>query len=243
MRFLTFLFWTFAIACTSQHSFTKAGAIKYTVRLYDSSSQQYSREFIFADMNLWYKNELYIEEIKSVETYVDTNGVMTRKTPLAYYLFIDRSSKSFYHYSSFSDTARIIDKYILSDTAMLKGVGGWAFYKNWDIGISGTLNTLGDTLIDNILYKRDQFPIISNGSLVTIIAYQRCDKKGTIFQFDTLLSNKLRCPVTRIDFLPSRENPRPISPEIHFLRDSLTKEELKIFDAWEKNIKKYPVDK
>ncbi|HET9433559.1 MAG TPA: hypothetical protein VFO37_07365, partial [Chitinophagaceae bacterium] len=58
---------------------------------------------------------------------------------------------------------------------------------------------------------------------------------------DENLAKKLGCPVVRIDHLPSPEYPMPISSEIHFLRDSLTKEEIKIFEAWKKNMKKNPI--
>jgi hypothetical protein len=238
-----FLILIFIVSCTSQNKFTKAGVIRYTAKFYDSLTQQYTSETIFPDMKVWYNKELFIEEIKTVETYRDTNGVTTRKTPIAYYLFMDRNSKSFYHYSSFSDTARILDKYILPDTAVMRGVGGWSFYRNWDLEIAGSLKTLDDTVINKIAYRRVRLPIMSNGFLVTITAFQRCDRIGSVFQFDKNLGNKLGCPVTRVDYLPSSEDPTPISSELNFLRDSLSKEELKVFAAWEKNIKKYPINK
>lgn len=242
MRILFFLISILIVSCTSQNTLTKGGAILHTIRFYDSLTQQYTNEIVFPDMNVWYKNELFIEEIKTVETYRDTNGITTRKTPIAYYLFIDRNSKSFYHYSSFSDTARIIDKYMLPDTAVMRGLGGWPFYRNWDTNIAGPLKTLTDTIINKVIYGRVQLPIISNGFLVTIIAYQRCDRIGSVFQIDKNLGNKLGCPVTRVDYLPSSADPTPLSEEISFLRDSLSKEELNVFKAWEKNIKKYPVN-
>src|SRR6187401_1270730 len=160
MHFSIFLIWAFILSCTSQHSITKAGAIHFTIKFYDSLKQQYTIEDVFPDMNVWYKDELFIEEIKTSETHSDTNGTITRKTPVAYYLFIDRHSKSFYHYSSLSDTAKIIDKYTLADTAMLRGLGGWAFYKTLSTEIAGTLKTLTDTVIEKIVYKRAQVPII-----------------------------------------------------------------------------------
>jgi len=243
MRLSYFLLPIFIVSCTSQNKFTKAGVIHVTTKFYDKLTQQYTIETIFPDMKLWYNKELFIEEIKTVETYRDTNGVATRKTPVAYYLFIDRNSKSFYHYSSFSDTARIIDKYILPDTAMIKGMGGWAFYRGSGISVAGTLETLTDTIIEKIVYKRTQVPVISNGFQVTIIAYQRCDRIGSVLQLDENLGKKLRCPVTRMDYLPSSVDPMPISSEINYLRDSLTKEEIRIFDAWEKNMKRHPVSK
>jgi hypothetical protein len=242
MRILFFLISILIVSCASQNTFKNKGAIQYTNRFYDSSIKQYTDEVVFTDMYVWYKNELVVEEIKTVETY-DTNGVVTRKTPVAYYLFMDRKSGSFYHYSSFSDTAGIIDKYILPDTAVMRGLGGWPFYRKWNVSITGPLKTLTDTTINMVTFKRVQLPIISNGFFVTIIAYQRCDKIGSVFQFDINLGDKLKCPITRIDYLPSSVDPIPISSEINFLRDGLTEREHKIFRQWEKNIKRYPASK
>lgn len=239
---LFFLISIVIASCSSQKKLTKAGVIHYTIKFYDTLSHQYVNELVFPDMYIWYKDHLVVEEIKTAETYRDTNGT-TRKTSVAYYLFIDRNSRSFYHYSSLSDTAKIIDRYILPDTAMMRGLGGWAFYRNSDMTITGDLKKLNDTLINDIVYKRNYIPVNSNNFLVDIIAYERCDIIDTVFVLDKSLSNKLGCPVTRIDYLPSSIDPTPISSEINFLRDSLTQKELKVFDAWEKNIKKYPANK
>lgn len=210
---------------------------------YDSITKQYNKEIIFPDYNIWYNDNLYIEEIKTVETHRDTTGTITRITPIAYYLFMDRNSKSFYHYSTFNDTARIIDKYKLPDTAVMKGVGGWPFYRNMELELVSPINPLADTVINKVIYGRAQFQIKTNGFLVTAVSYQRCDRKGSVFQFDKNLGKKLGCPITRIDFLPSLENPMPISSTIDFIKDNLTNDERKIFNSWEKNIKKYPAYK
>ncbi len=241
-RFSFFLISILIASCASQHSFTKEGVVKHAIRFYDSLTQQYTNEDLFPDMNVWYKDELYIEEIKTSERW-DSNGITTHKTPLAYYLFMDRKSKAFYQYSSFSDTARIIDKYIQSDTDSMRGLGGWPFYRNWDIKVTGPIKTLTDTIINYITFRRAKIPIESNGFLVTIIAYARCDRRGSVFQYDKNLGNKIGCPVTKMEYLPSSVDPTPISSEIHFLRDNLTKEELKVFEAWKKNIKKNPIHK
>src|SRR5687768_8235518 len=139
MRNLLPLISILIISCGSQKNLTVGGVINHTIRFYDSLTQQYTSEQVFPDITIWYNDELFIEEIKTVETIRDTNRVTTRKTPIAYYLFMDRKSRSFYHYSSFTDTATIIDKYILHDTAAIRGLGGWSFYKNWDINVAGPL--------------------------------------------------------------------------------------------------------
>jgi len=144
MLFISFLIFS----CGSKYDITKEEFVHVTYKFYDEAKGYYINEEVFADMYIWFKDNTVVEEIKTVEVNTDTNGVTTRKTPVAYYLFIDRDSKVCYHYSSFSDTAKIIDKYELPDTAEIKGAGGWSFYKNNDLDIVDSLRTLTDTFIN-----------------------------------------------------------------------------------------------
>lgn len=235
-------FGSLIISCVSQKPFRQKGFIQLRFRDYDTIERKYINHAFMPDVNIWYKGNLAVEEIKTIKD-TDSLGVFTREILVAYYLFMDRGSKSFYNYSSFTDTATILDKYTQSDTAVLRGRGGWAFYKNHDMGIVGSMQSLPDTTINSFVHKRYQVILKASGNLRPSVFYLRCDKKGTVFQFDKVLSEKLGCPIIRIDFLPSPRNPTPVSSEIVFLRDSLSKEELKVIRAWEKNLKKYPVNK
>ena len=230
------------ISCRSQRDLIREGVVQLRSRDYDSTKREFINESIMPDMNIWFKGHLVIEEIKTINMR-DSNGIRTKKTPVAYYLLIDRNSKTFYNYSSFSDTAAILDKYTQADTAEIKGLGGWNFYRNYNWDIADPLQFLSDTTIVNIVFRRVQLVLRSSNHLLRTTAYLRCDKKGTVFSFNKELSKKLGCPIVRMDDLPSPKNPIPTSSEIVFLKDTLSKEELKIFNAWEKNTKKYPINK
>ena len=244
-NFLSFcIFFIFLIpSCRLQKISKKEGFIQLSYRNYDSIEHKYISESIMPGKNIWYKDNLVIEEIKTIKVHTDTSGITTKETPIAYYLFIDRKSKTFYNYSSFNDTASILDKYTQADTVEIRGLGGWSFYKDHDLNVVDSLRPLSDTAINNIIYKRFQFTLKVSKNLLPTIIYLRCDTKGTVFLFDKNLSEKLGCPIVRMEYLPTPENPSPVSSEIVFLRDTLSKEELKVFDAWEKNLKKYPVNK
>jgi hypothetical protein len=232
----------FLNSCQFQPKPKEEGVIQLMGRSYDLSTQQYSKEDLLPYMNIWYNGNLVVEEIATIKETIDSNGYK-KETPIAYYLFIDRSTKSFYHYSSFSDTACILDKYTLPDDSVMKGLGGWPFYKDFTFDSVGQSQYLKDTVINGNIYERIFFNVKENNKILPTVRYLRCDKTETIFSFNNSLRNKLGCPIVRIDYLPTIDNPQPNSSEIVFVRDKLLNEELKVFEAWEKNEKKYPVTK
>lgn len=227
-------------SCQSQPDFKEEGFIILDGRMYDSSSGQYTKEGFIPDMKIWHRGSLVIEEIKTIKTSMD-DGNFKYETPIAYYLLMDRDTKQFYHFSSFSDTARLLDQYKLADTSELKGSGGWAFYKDINIEIVGPRTYLRDTIIDGIFYKRIHFNVKEGDFISPTVYYLRCDKKGSLFKFNKSLSKEFGCPIVRVDYLKTTENLTPSSSELVFVRNSLSKEENKVFDVWEKNIKEYPV--
>jgi len=193
------------------------------------------------DKKVWYMGNKVIMEIRSTSIN-DSLGIITVKRPFQYYLFIDRNSKSFYHYSSFSDTARILYSYTQPDSAELQGKGGWRFYAKNYIKYTDLLS-IADTTIKNIKYKRIKYTEQVGKYRILTIGYLRCDKKGSIFQIDGNITEQIGCPMVRTDQVRNNEILYPTSEEIVFIRDSLSTGEKKVFDAWEKNLKKYPVNK
>jgi hypothetical protein len=226
-------------SCGSQKNVSKKGFLTYRFRQYDSSLRTYSMPFL-SDINVWYHNKLVIQEVFSMVTKSDTLGQTTTKKRFEYYLFIDRESKTFFHYSSFSDTARILDSYIQADTAILRGKGGWQFYGEDNIQYSD-LSYLSDTLIDKVNYKRVKFTELSNGKKINVIGYLRCDRKGTMFQIGKNITNLAGCPMVKYEQIPSNEILNLTSSEIVFERDSLTEKEVQIFKAWKRNEAKFPL--
>jgi hypothetical protein len=177
----------FLNSCNSQQNFKDEGHVILKVAHYDTLAKRYTKEGMMADLNIWYKGGLVIEEIKIIKTF-EVDGNFRRETPLAYYLLMDRSTKMFYHYSSFSDTARLLDQYKLEDSSELKGAGGWAFYKGINTEIVGPRTYLRDTIIDGISYKRIHFNVKEGNYISPTVYYLRCDKKGSLFKFNKRLS-------------------------------------------------------
>jgi hypothetical protein len=227
----------FLNSCKSQQNFKSEGFIILNVARYDSSTKQYSGEDLMPDLRIWHRGNFVIQEIKIIKTST-VDGNFKYETPLLYYLVMDRDKKMFYHYSSFSDTARLLDQYKLEDTSEMKAAGGWPFYKEINVEVIGPKKDLKDTVINDVLYKRVYFSIKNGDFISPSVYYLRCDKKGSLFRFDKKLSEEFGCPIVRIDHLPTAEKPAPISSELVFVRNKLTNEERRIFDAWEKKAKK-----
>lgn len=166
-----------------------------------------------------------------------------RWVTLGHYLFIDLKSKSFYQFTSFSDTANLIKKYTQADSIGISG--GWNFYYPYD-GLTRTepVEQMADTAVSGILYQR--YKVVKkakNEPDLVHVAYLRCDRKGTMFHYNKLFTAKIGCPMTRIDSYNVPAGKTSVSSEINFIRDSLTKEEERIFNAWRKYAEANPVNR
>lgn len=242
------------VSCSAQKKCTNCGIVTGGDKFLNPGTGQYEYlENYGLDQKVWYRDSLVIERILGLYIEEDMDGREKRYTKTLYYTFIDLRTLSFYDYTSFSDTAKIIKKFTQSDTALVPG--GWNFYLPIDkIPPVQPPELLADTILEGVTYKRVKivcdsttFYDDSSGKLVerkvpqVEVLYMRCDKKGTLFQLRKPLSEKLGCPIVRQDILPSLYVARPLSSQIHFLSETLTPEEIKVFDAWEKNAKMNPV--
>ena len=231
-------------SCCIQKRNTNGGSVLQKRRLYDYSKKNFELPPYNKDRKLWYKDSLIIAELFRIDIEEDNNGHETWKAVIYGYTFIDLRTKSFYDYTTFSDTARIVDKYTQPDTGRVKG--GWNFFDNRPVIYPENLETLPDTVIENISYKRVKSSrVFKTGQVdenVFQVGYFRYDKKNSFFFLDKPLSKQIGYPMVRVDHLtPSRQT--WIMTEIEFLPDQLTKEEIKVFDAWQKNAKNNPVHK
>ncbi len=240
---LFFCFLISMISCHVQKASINSGVIYLNTKSYNPNVQEYNKEPIFPDLKIWYKDSLVIEQIKLVNINTDTTQLTTITHPIDGYVFIDLKSKSFYHYKTFSDTALIINKYTQPDSLPIQGNGGWNFYNSRDLKLIGNPETLSDTVINNLTYKRVKLFTKIEEDIVIQIGYLECDRKNSFFQLYTNLGKKLGCPIVRLDDLPSIQNPKAVSVQIDFVSDKLTSNEMKVFNAWEKNARKNPVNK
>jgi len=160
----------------------------------------------------------------------DTADVLTMQNILEYYIFIDLSTRTFYEYKTFSDTAAIVKQYKQPDTALLHA--GVNFYSPKHMDYVSTPRALSDTTIDNIQYKRIRFERSVREYNYSSIGFFRCDTTEASFRFWKYDGEK--CPMTRYDVFKTGDQPYT-SAEFNFIKTSLTPEEEKVFAAWERN--------
>lgn len=195
------------------------------------------------DRKFWSLDSMIIAEGQLINIKEDEVGKESWSVEVNKYTFIDLRSRSFYEYTTFTDTAKIIDKFSQPDTGRVKG--GWGFFSTQSAIQLENMTIVPDTIIKNIVYKRvKSFRMIQGASGTQKelqFGYFRCDKKNSIYKLDNPLSKKMGCPVVRIEkFYPELKS--GIAYEIEFLPDKLTPEKVKIFATWKKNAKNNPVN-
>ncbi|MBL7745418.1 MAG: hypothetical protein JNN00_18255 [Chitinophagaceae bacterium] len=193
--------------CRYTKEIKNCGKVLYRMNFWDTSSQKFVRapEY-WPDRRIWYRDSLVILEAPGLIINIDTNGKEVRRVISDHFTYIDLSKRAFYEYLFFSDTAMFTKKYTQPDS--IEGRTGWNFYAYRDMAVTEQPLNLSDTVIDRIRYQRVRF--INNGDGVSNpvrIGYLRCDKKGTMFQFDKRFSEQRGCPMVRIDELPTSRNP------------------------------------
>ena len=119
--------------------------------------------------------------------------------------------------------------------------GCWNVYSNQK-NFYDSLIDLKDTVINRVEYKRIRVDNeTKNKKIYSNIYFFRCDRVGLLVNFNKSLSDKIGCSVVRVDTW--KENKLITTVEILFLSDQLSKDEIKVFKAWENNAKAKPVNK
>lgn len=229
------------LACKPDKRVVDSGVVINKIQVLDSGSTLSNLHAnLTIDSKIWYKDSLAIEAITLTRFITDTSGKQTFETIIKHYVYMDPRTKSFYYYKNFSDTAKIIKKYAGIDS--FERDGGWNFYSEKNIEFTGIPAVLSDTIIEHVNYKRVKFNTKKEKYNYTSIGFFRCDKMGTMFKLDKVYSDKIQCPLVKVYDFP-KDGGRGMSKEINFISDTLTENELKVFNAWEKNAKHNPIKK
>lgn len=225
------------LSCSAKPQNINSGIVRLKTVFYDSKGAPSFTDY----KEVWYRNSLTIEEVKRANfVTIDSQTTMTFSTLL--FRFIDLQENAFYDYNHFSDTALPFNKKHLPDSMMTDF--GWSYYSHKVRRIQGVPQELSDTVIGLVSYKRIRFNFFGDSlAIVYKIGYYRCDGKGRMFSLEKKYSEKINCTMTKFDDFYFGSFSPFATTEIEFLSDSLTKEEHKVFDAWEQNEKKYPVNK
>lgn len=243
---LYFLFFCCFIICCTQHkapvSTSEAGLLGREFQFYhienDSSKPTWGRGM---DQRIWYKDGMTIKDIKSFHS-TKAGDQVTATYPVDCYLFKYPPSGLVYEYGNFSDTAKLLQ--VFKANAYVTLINGTAYRDDGIPALTGQTNLdLPDTLINKISFKR----ILMSGKDSTgkdyyFLEYFRCDKREGIlksYNLNIAGSEKAGCPLVKADAILSPQKKLPLfSEEIVFLADSLTRQEEKVFAAWEKRAQK-----
>ncbi|MEO8403600.1 MAG: hypothetical protein ABI480_03360 [Chitinophagaceae bacterium] len=225
----------FLVGCMHKPAAT-VGLVELKVQFFDGKTLPALNPVFTNRIKMWFKDSLSIQEHVTVHSNTE-HGKTTEWLVSTAYTYIDPRSHLFYLYKTFSDTASLIKRSKGGDSTFVDDA--WNFYAPEDEQYLDSPQVLADTLINEISHKRIKYNTIDRLSdrKYTDIAYFRCDKKGALIFFNKNMSKKIGCPMFRIDYLPFDKNENPYTESLDFLRDSLTAEEIKVFNAWEKNAK------
>lgn len=238
------------LSCNSQNKTINQGVVTYKKRYVDKQTNSVSTHPYERDRKVWFHDSLIIGEGSHVNIETDQNGKETIETFVGEYTFIDLRNRSFYEYENFSDTARIIDKYLQPDSGRNKR--GWDFFNKESIFNLETSEELSDTTIGQVKYKRiksHQIVEITNPEeqkhfgkeqIQIRIGYLNCGLVSVLFSMDKTLLKKYGCPVVRLDMV-SPSNNIIVIVEREIVSDKLTNDELNVFKAWKKNALENPV--
>jgi hypothetical protein len=224
-------------SCSSNGQNSKRGIVRAITHFYNEKGKSTFTHYL----KIWYHDSIAIQEIRGVTTVTSSEDT-TVTYPLLFCRYMDLRSKMIYDYTSFSDTAGLIEQASLPDS-LLDGPG-WSFYSEKAPKIQGTPELLADTVIDNISYRRAKFSYTwYDPKKIFLIGYFRCDGKGDMFSLEKDFSRKWNCTMVK-SFTYKFGMTIPYgSKEVEFLSDELTKGELKVFEAWERNAQQNVVNK
>ncbi len=225
----------FMYACTPQKKTSESGLVIHTTKIYDTLSKTFRSVRSLPEIKIWFQDSLLIEEVMYLTTK-DSGGKILPVLYIDHYLLVDLRKKWFCEFSSFSDTARLLKSFPAEGAS----VAGLNFFPKGKDSFTRAPMALADTTIDSIRLKRylvhfvePQLNILEEWSM---IAYSSCRSGNRIFKYLSESDFPANCLITRIDYVPTPEHSTPLSLEMHFIRNTLTAEEQKIFKAWGKRL-------
>lgn len=247
---VSFAFVIYNSSCYSIKKRQNSGSVLLKHRVRDPQTGEFVLPAYERDRKVWYMDSLIIGEGAHVDIENDQRGNSIWNAYVGEYTFIDLRTKSYYEYLTFSDTAKIVDSYFEAEGGGNKR--GWKFFSSNVLFPIGKTVNLSDTIMDGISYKRIQTidsvkvphgedqKVKDSTQIQLRIGYLRCDLPTSIFSMDKSVEKRLGCQVIRFDQI-ALSNQSVISTQIEFLPERLTEKEIRVFNAWKTNMKKYPI--
>ncbi len=214
-------------------------------RFRDSSTGKFVAAPNITDFYFWYRDSLIVYCNYVLDTDTGPDGKTDYVFSITHYTFLDLRTKNGYDYLHFSDTAKCIKARVIVPDYHYGKI--WAFYGflPYDEPDS-TVKKMPDTTINKITYQRySMYNTVKHDdgdNKIYQFEYLNCNAAHPMFQFDKTFSARYGngCPIQRNDTYWSKTK-MYMTGEFAFHRNTLTAQETKTFDAWEKYAKEHPV--
>lgn len=223
------------IACIPNKKISQGSVLAVTLLRNPANNEFVSTESYFPDTRFLFYGDYAVEEVKGILIKEDSNGHETRWLSQEPYIFTNRKKHSYYRFSGFSDTARILYQFTDADTIMF-GVP-WPFEtKQYAVEID-KLETMADTLMSTVVYKRvrtkRKYLAGTDTAFENVTLYLQCSKLQPLLIWNQQIVDKYGCFLVRVDGEYMRM-------EIVTESRQLTPAQVKVIRAWIKKTKKYP---
>ena len=224
--------------CTAQQSCQNCGSGFLRLRMFDPVRSTYVLPIYERDTKFLFNDSMMIMERHRIEIDRDkaTNQQKWQRIVIGY-TFIDFRTQTFYDYRHLSDTARIVKA---SRHPHGQKGGGGLFFGEPDLPHNSI--TLPDTVLDGTRCHRfKSFYTEGNDTvLIKTVYFVREEERPVAYHAKTVVDGQ-RFSIVRFDndnFVPRKFKDYST---MDIISRSLTKKEMKVFEAWRQNAIKNPV--
>ncbi|MDB5206678.1 MAG: hypothetical protein JWR72_1753 [Flavisolibacter sp.] len=224
---------------TTQQNCENCGVAYQGVRLFKPERNAYILPAYERDIKYLFFDSMVIAERHGLFTETDSKNRETWRREVIGYTFIDFRTKTFYDYSHFSDTARVIKT--MRQPAKGRVEGGWNFFDPPQQPPNSV--ALSDTVLDGVKCSRLKvfFTKDSDTTIIKTMYYVSEAECPLAYYGKTTVQGKRFSYIRTDDFDVASGLKTYHSMDI--TSNTLSKKELRIFAAWKRNAKKHPVKK
>jgi hypothetical protein len=230
------------ISCKTQESNMPEECLRLHHTVYNTFKNEAKLDFDLSE-NLWYQDSVSITQICGIRD-IQTASIDTTFVETLLYRLIDMRKNWIYEYQNLSDTAIIVASYAKADSISFRLPGGWPFFKSKskDTLSIDSLRFICDTTLRGAPSKKYTYIQKYNSSKIFVEAFTCCDRKGTRFQYDSMVGKAIGCPIVKkFMFNEDRTIVQRIR-EIEYLSNVFPDSIKRVFAAWKQNVLKYPVE-
>jgi hypothetical protein len=224
---------------TAQQNCQNCGVSYSRTRVLNQATNAYVKPQSEWDSRVLFYDSVVIAEQHALGIKTDANNNNTWDPYLIGYTYIDLRTKSFYRYRHFSDTAQIL--VATRQFGDKVEAGGWNYFSMKPRAPHKSI-PLTDTVLNGTKCHRLLGLWFEKGdtSYIETLYYVSEAKWPSLVLHRTVVNGK-RFSVIRWDHTAFIPRERTGYSCVEITSNNLTKEDLKVFVAWRRNAKKYPV--